>query len=109
MMAYANDLAWEDIFVEPMKNLIRPGDVAIGISGSGNSMNVVKALEYAQSVGATAIAFCGYDGGKIHKLADISVHAEISDMEVTEDVHLVLNHCIKNLLIEVLGISSATC
>jgi len=100
MMAYANDISWDDIFVEPMKNLIKPGDVAIGISGSGNSMNVVKALEYARDVGATTVAWCGYDGGRIHRLADISVHAEINDMEVVEDVHLVLNHCLKNCLMD---------
>jgi D-sedoheptulose 7-phosphate isomerase len=100
MMAYANDISWDDIFVEPMKNLIKKGDLAIGISGSGNSMNVVKALEYARDVGAQTVAWCGYDGGKIHRLADISVHAEINDMEVVEDVHLVLNHCLKNCLMD---------
>jgi len=102
MMAYANDISWDDIFIEPMKNLIREGDLAIGISGSGNSMNVVKAMEYARSVGAKTVAFCGYDGGRIHRLADVSVHADIDDMEVAEDVHLILNHCLKNLLTAVL-------
>ena len=100
MMAYANDLSWDDIFVEPMKNLIKRGDLAIGISGSGNSMNVVKALEHARDVGAKTVAWCGYDGGKIHRMADMSVHADIDDMEVVEDVHLVLNHCLKNCLLD---------
>ena len=98
MAAYANDISWEEVFVGPMKNLIKKEDVAIGISGSGNSMNVVKALEYANSIGATTIAWCGYDGGKIKKIADMSVHVDINDMEVTEDVHLVLNHCIREAL-----------
>jgi D-sedoheptulose 7-phosphate isomerase len=102
MAAYANDISWEEVFVGPMKNLIKKDDVAIGISGSGNSMNVVKALEHANSVGATTIAWCGYDGGKIKKIADISVHVDINDMEVTEDVHLVLNHCIREALSDAL-------
>jgi D-sedoheptulose 7-phosphate isomerase len=100
MMAYANDISWEDIFVEPMKNLIQQGDLAIGISGSGNSPNVVKALTHAKNIGATTVAWCGYDGGKIHRMADISVHADINDMEVAEDVHLILNHALKNCLMD---------
>ncbi|NCZ94811.1 MAG: SIS domain-containing protein [Flavobacteriia bacterium] len=55
MMAIANDIGWEDIFVEPLKNFIQPGDVVIGISGSGNSKNVLKAVDYAKSKGATVI------------------------------------------------------
>ena len=102
MAAYANDISWEEVFVGPMKNLIKKGDVAIGISGSGNSMNVVKALEYANSIGAKTIAWCGYDGGKIKTIADISVHVDINDMEVTEDVHLILNHCIREALADAL-------
>ncbi len=103
MMAYANDLSWEGIFVEPMKNLIRDQDVAIGISGSGNSMNVVNGLEHANSVGATTVAMCGYDGGKISRIADISIHAKLCDMEVVEDTHLVVSHCLKMILIEAIN------
>ncbi len=103
MMAYANDLSWEEIFVEPMRNLVDKRDVVIGISGSGSSMNVVKALEYAKSVGATTVAMCGFDGGRIATIADITVCVGIHDMEVVEDVHVAITHCLKRMLIEALG------
>jgi D-sedoheptulose 7-phosphate isomerase len=99
LMAIANDISYEDIFVEQLKNFLKKNDVVIGISGSGNSMNIVKALEYANKVGATTIALCGYSGGKIKNIAKISIHAEIDNMEVVEDVHLVIAHCIKNIII----------
>jgi D-sedoheptulose 7-phosphate isomerase len=99
-MAIANDISYEDIFVEQLKNLLKKNDVVIGISGSGNSMNIVKALEYANEVGAKTIALCGYSGGKIKNIAKLAVHAEIDNMEVVEDVHLVVAHCIKNIIIK---------
>jgi D-sedoheptulose 7-phosphate isomerase len=100
LMAIANDISYEDIFVEQLKNFLKKNDVVIGISGSGNSMNVVKALEYANKVGAKTIALCGYTGGIIKNIANISIHAEIDNMEVVEDVHLVIAHCIKNIIIK---------
>ncbi len=99
IMAIANDISYDDIFVEQLKNFLRKEDVVIGISGSGNSKNIVKALEYAKNTGARTIAICGYKGGKIKEIADISVHAEVNDMEISEDVHnLVITHCVKRLL-----------
>lgn len=99
MMAIANDISYDDIFVEQLKNFLGKDDVVIGISGSGNSKNIVKALEYAKNVGAKTIAICGYKGGKIKEIADISIHAEVNDMEISEDVHnLVITHCVKRLL-----------
>ena len=65
MMAIANDIGWDDIFVEPLKNFLQPGDVVIGISGSGNSKNVLKAVDYAKSKGATVIGMTGFKGGKL--------------------------------------------
>lgn len=99
MMAIANDISFDDIFIEQLKNFLRPDDVVVGISGSGNSINVVKGLEYANSFGAKTVAICGYQGGKIKDIAQLSVHAAINDMEIAEDVHnLVIIHCIKRLL-----------
>ena len=95
MMAIANDIGWEDIFVEPLKNFLSPHDLVIGISGSGNSTNVVKALEYANSKGATTAALTGFKGGKIKEIATVSVHAPVMDMEVTEDVHMVIFNIVK--------------
>jgi D-sedoheptulose 7-phosphate isomerase len=95
LMAIANDISYDDIFVEQLKNFIQPGDLVIGISGSGNSANVVKAMEYAKQKGVQTIAFCGYKGGKIKELADISVHSVAMDMEVAEDIHMMVFNVIK--------------
>ena len=95
MMAIANDIGWESIFVEPLKNFLQPEDLVIGISGSGNSKNVVNALEYANANGATTLALSGFKGGKIAEIAAVSVHAPVMDMEVCEDVHMVLFNIVK--------------
>ena len=95
MMAIANDIGWESIFVEPLKNFLSPNDLVIGISGSGNSRNVVNAIEYANEQGATTVAMSGFKGGKISQIATIDVHAPVMDMEVTEDVHMVIFNIVK--------------
>lgn len=95
MMAIANDISYDDIFIEQLKNFIRPGDLVIGISGSGNSVNVVKAMEYAQQKGVQTIAFCGYKGGRIKQIGDIIVHSVAMDMEVAEDIHMIVFNVIK--------------
>jgi len=95
MMAIANDIGYEAIFEEPLRNFAAPGDLAIGISGSGNSENVVRGLHIAKERGATTLAFSGFKGGKIAQMADVSVHVPVMDMEVTEDVHMVVFNIIK--------------
>ena len=99
MMAIANDIGWESIFVEPLKNFLSPNDLVIGISGSGNSKNVVNAIEYANEQGATTVAMSGFKGGKISQIATIDVHAPVMDMEVTEDVHMVIFNIVKKQMI----------
>ncbi len=99
MMAIANDIGWDDIFIEPLKNFLQPHDLVIGISGSGNSKNVVKAMQYAKEQGVTTIAFCGYKGGKIKELADIVIHSKAMDMEIAEDVHMIVFNIIKKEMI----------
>lgn len=100
MMAIANDIGWEDIFVEPLKNFIGKDDLVIGISGSGNSANVVKALTYAKDNGVATIAMTGFKGGKIGQIADLHVHAPVMDMEVTEDIHMVIFNIVKKAMME---------
>ena len=95
MMAIANDIGWESIFVEPLKNFLSSNDLVIGISGSGNSKNVVNAIEYANEQGATTVAMSGFKGGKISQIATLDVHAPVMDMEVTEDVHMVIFNIVK--------------
>ena len=100
MMAISNDLSYEEIFIEQLKAFLCKDDLVIGISGSGNSANVVKAMEYAQSKGAKTVAFCGYKGGKIKDIADHVIHAPINDMEITEDIHIIIFHAIKQIMMK---------
>ena len=92
MMAYANDTAYSEIFVEQLKNFFNPGDLVIGISGSGNSENVIKAIEFAGTNGGITVGLCGYNGGKLKKAAAYSVHINIDDMQIVEDLHMMLDH-----------------
>jgi D-sedoheptulose 7-phosphate isomerase len=103
IMAYANDLSYEEIFIEQLKNFLAPGDLVIGISGSGNSVNVTRAVEYAVSQGNTTIGITGYDGGRLKKIADYSFNAGINDMQISEDLHMITAHILMRLLCEKLS------
>ena len=92
MLAYANDLSYEDIFVEQMKNYFSKGDLVIGISGSGNSLNVLKAIDYAREHGGITVGLCGFSGGKLCNMVDIPILIKIDDMQIVEDVHLIVAH-----------------
>lgn len=92
MLAVANDDGYAEVFRYPLSVKLQPGDIVIGISGSGNSANVVNALSYAKENSATTIAIVGYDGGKMKKMADYCIHVEIDDMQVSEDIHMFLDH-----------------
>lgn len=98
MLAIANDIGYEDIFLVPLRNKLKKGDIVIGISGSGNSENVVRSFEYANSLGAVTIAFTGYSGGKLKKIAKYNIHVPIDNMQIVEDIHLVLNHMMMYIL-----------
>lgn len=92
IMAIANDWDYSRIFVEQLKPLAKPGDVLMGYSGSGNSANVIKAMEWARDNGVTVVALGGRDGGKMKALADISVIAPTDSMAQIEDAHMIINH-----------------
>ena len=98
MMAIANDIGYEDIFLVPLKNKLKLGDLVIGISGSGNSENVVKAISYANKIGAETIALVGYQGGKLKDLAKYCIHVNVDNMQIVEDVHLMLDHMMMYIL-----------
>lgn len=98
MMAIANDIGYDDIFVVPLRNKLNKGDVVIGISGSGNSENIVRALAYANETDAETIAICGYSGGKIKEIAKHNIHVKIDNMQIVEDVHLMLDHLMMYIL-----------
>jgi len=92
--AWANDSRYDDIFAEQMRNFLQPRDIALAISGSGNSTNVLKALELARSVGAYTIGFSGYQGGKMKPLCDLCVVVPSENMQIIEDLHLSIAHCV---------------
>ena len=98
MMAYANYLSDADVFVGPLKNLMQPGDIVIGISGSGNSENVVRAIQYANENGGVTVGLTGYSGGIVKQMSKYNVHIPIDDMQITEDLHMVLDHCMMKIL-----------
>lgn len=92
VMAIANDISYDDIFVFQLRDKLSPNDLVIAISGSGNSKNVIKAVEFAKSVGTPVIGMTGYDGGKLYQLADYNLHVNIDDMQITEDIHMIFDH-----------------
>ena len=98
MMAIANDISYEDIFSEPLKNKMHKEDVLFAISGSGNSKNVIKAVEYAKEIGATTIGLVGYDGGKIKHMVDYCIHVKVDNMQIVEDVHMTMDHAMMFVL-----------
>lgn len=93
--AFANDLSFDDIFVQQLRNLVETDDVVIAMSGSGNSPNVVKAVEYAKSCGAITIGILGFKtGGKLGNMVDYSIIVDSNHYGPIEDIQLILNHMI---------------
>jgi len=92
MLAYANDISYDSIFIEQLKNYISKGDLVIGISGSGNSKNVLNAIEYSNKVGARTFGIIGCDGGKLKDIAQKSLIVRSFDMQKIEDCHMILTH-----------------
>ena len=104
VLAVANDIAYEDIFSFQLEGRLDEEDLVIGISGSGNSPNVVKALQYAKTQGVRTIAVTGYDGGKIATLADVAFIAPVQNMQLVEDMHMVLDHMLMTVIYEIWNI-----
>jgi D-sedoheptulose 7-phosphate isomerase len=112
--AWANDTRYENIFAEQLQNLMQPGDVAFAISGSGNSPNILAALECARRAGTITAGITGFEGGKMKPLCDACVVVPSANMQIIEDLHLSIAHSVFRALcheIEVLnraGAASAT-
>jgi len=96
--AWANDTGYENIFAEQLENLAKQGDIAIAISGSGNSTNVLNGVMVASGKGAITIGFTGFYGGKLKYLVDIPVIVDNHTMEQVEDIHLLIEHIITSFL-----------
>ena len=92
IMAWANDEGYDRIFLEQLKNLASPGDLLLAISGSGNSPNILRAVDWANKNGLTTVGITGFSGGKLKAMAQHSLHAAVDDMGIVESLHLVVFH-----------------
>lgn len=98
LLAWANDTSFERVFVEQLKNLAQPGDLLIAISGSGNSPNIIAAVDFANMLGMRTVGVTGYDGGRLLGLAQDSVYVKSFDMGMVEAAHGVVFHYLTVLL-----------
>src|SRR5579872_4390758 len=98
MTAWANDTAYENIFAQQLKNFVRGGDIAFAISGSGNSPNVLRALEVAREAGAINIGLTGFQGGAMKNLCDLCVIIPSDNMQIIEDLHLSVAHAVFSII-----------
>lgn len=101
--AWANDLSYEDIFSEQLKNLGGKDDVLVAISASGNSPNIIKAVETAKKMGVKTFGLAGFTGGKLAKIADVSLVVVDNDYGRVEDIHLLIHHVITEYFYELLS------
>ena len=97
LMAIANDIGYEEVFRFQLRNNLEENDVLVAISGSGNSPNVLRAVEYAKEHGCKIIGLTGFSGGKLKELSDISLHAPVNSMQVTEDIHMIFDHMMMSI------------
>lgn len=98
LTAYANDDGYENIFSQPLLSLAEAGDIAIAISGSGNSPNVLNGIHTARQMGLTTIGLTGFKGGKLKEIVDICLVVASDSIERIEDIHLIVNHILTGLL-----------
>lgn len=96
IMAVGNDLSYEQIFVQQLMNFGKAGDLVIAISGSGNSPNVLRAVDWANRNGLVTFGLTGYDGGQLKSQQQHGVHVELDDMGMVESIHLCLFHWVLN-------------
>jgi D-sedoheptulose 7-phosphate isomerase len=96
--AFGNDLSYDEVFAGQLRTILDEGDLLIAVSGSGNSPNVLKAVEYANASGAQTLAVAGYDGGKLKQIAQHCVLIPSFDMQLCEDAHLMFGHMVMKTL-----------
>ena len=96
ILALGNDVGYEQIFVQQLMNYGQAGDLVVAISGSGNSENVLRAVDWANRHGLTTFALTGYSGGKLKEMAQHNLHVELDDMGMVESIHLCLFHWVLN-------------
>ena len=92
LMSIANDISYEEVFRMQLRGKLEEKDLVVGISGSGNSMNVINAISYAKEMGVKTVGLCGYEGGQLKALSDVVLHVKLNNMQIVEDIHLIFNH-----------------
>lgn len=102
IMAIANDISYDEIFTFQLRGKLTKEDIVIGISGSGSSRNVIRAIEYAKAEGARTVGLTGFEGGALARTVDLSINIPVMSMQVTEDVHLILDHLMMAVLYKTL-------
>ena len=98
LLAWGNDTAFDNVFAGQARTWLRPGDLLLAISGSGNSPNIVRVVEVANEIGAITIGFSGYGGGKLAELAQVSVYTNQRNMQQVEDLHMIWGHVVFSAL-----------
>lgn len=100
--AISNDIGYENVFYMQLKDILKPEDIVIAISCSGNSPNIIKAVKYANEINSTVVGLSGFDGGKLKKLSNIQLHINSKKGEygLVEDAHLILNHILFSYFLE---------
>jgi D-sedoheptulose 7-phosphate isomerase len=102
VMAIANDIGFEEIFRFQLKGHLKYGDIVIAISGSGNSKNIINAVEYVREQGNKIIGLTGYDGGRLGSISDIHLNVPVKSMQITEDIHMIFDHLIMSVFYKIL-------
>jgi D-sedoheptulose 7-phosphate isomerase len=105
ILAWGNDEGFDRVFVEQLKNLANPGDLLIAISGSGNSPNILRAVEWANRNGVTTFGCTGFAGGKLKSLAHKNLHVPLDDMGIVESIHLTAFHWVVDNLHKRIGMA----
>lgn len=100
LSAWANDSRWDNVFAPQVACWAEPGDIVIGVSGSGNSMNVINGVEEANRIGARTIGLAGYQGGKLKDTAEFCIVAASNSMQRIEDIHMILLHVVFCAVVE---------
>lgn len=107
--AYSNDVTYDIVFAEQLRNFAKPGDVVMAISGSGNSPNVLRAVEYANSIGCKTVGLTGRDGGKLGQMAQLNLQVPVPHMGRIEDAHMIICHMIGYYFMDTEMASGAAC
>jgi len=100
MMAIANDIGYEEVFSYQLQGRLKKDDLVIAISGSGNSKNIIAAVQYAKEIGTPVVGISGFNGGSLYQMADYHMHVPVNDMQIAEDIHMTFDHMMVRVFCE---------